>query len=208
MKKSLRIALAGNPNAGKSTIFNALTGDDQHVGNWPGKTVEVKTGYFQIDDLKVEITDLPGTYSLSSFSPEEEIARNFLIQEKPDLVINVVDASNLERNLYLTLQVLETHVPTLILLNMNDVAERRGLTLNTKLLSEKLGGVEIIQMTANKNFSGDELKRKIIATAGTQNDLHLEYPKPITEIIDQLVPVIRQEAGLKIYDPTHLAVHF
>ncbi|MBT3240302.1 MAG: ferrous iron transport protein B [Chloroflexi bacterium] len=206
MKKSLRIALAGNPNAGKSTIFNALTGDDQHVGNWPGKTVEVKTGYFQIDDLKVEITDLPGTYSLSSFSPEEEIARNFLIQEKPDLVINVVDASNLERNLYLTLQVLETHVPTLILLNMNDVAERRGLTLNTKLLSEKLGGVEIIQMTANKNFSGDELKRKIIATAGTQNDLHLEYPKPITEIIDQLVPVIRQEAGLKIYDPTHLAV--
>ncbi len=206
MKKSLKIALAGNPNAGKSTIFNALTGDNQHVGNWPGKTVEVKTGKFEIEDQTVNITDLPGTYSLSSFSPEEEIARDFLVKDKPDLVINVVDAANLERNLYLTLQILETGVPTLILLNMVDVAERRGLRINTNLLSEKLGGVDIIQTTANKKFGMDELMKEIIANAGIQNNFQIEYPNSIREIIDALLPLIDREPSLRLYDPTHLAI--
>ena len=99
--KTLRVALAGNPNAGKSTIFNALTGARQHVGNWPGKTVEKKEGKFRYGDYEIELVDLPGTYSLTAYSPEEMIARDYIINEKPDLVVTVIDAANLERNLYL-----------------------------------------------------------------------------------------------------------
>ena len=127
----LQVALAGNPNAGKTTIFNALTGAHQHVGNWPGKTVERKTGYFHYRDYEIELVDLPGTYSLSAYSPEEVIARNFIINESPDLVIIVIDAANLERNLYLAVQVLELEVPALIVLNMLDMAQARGFQIDT-----------------------------------------------------------------------------
>ena len=112
--KQLRVALAGNPNAGKSTIFNALTGSRQHVGNWPGKTVEKKEGSFKHGETEIEVVDLPGTYSLTAFSPEEVIARNYIINEEPDMVVTVVDAANLERNLYLTVQVLELGVPVVV----------------------------------------------------------------------------------------------
>jgi ferrous iron transport protein B len=120
------VALAGNPNTGTSTVFNALTGSHQHVGNWPGKTVERKVGTWRHDGLRVEVVDLPGTYSLSAFSMEEEIARDHIVDAGPDLVIVVVDAANLERNLYLVVQILEMEVPVVVALNMTDVAEARG----------------------------------------------------------------------------------
>jgi ferrous iron transport protein B len=138
MTAHITIALAGNPNTGKSTIFNALTGSRQHVGNWPGKTVEKKEGKFRRGDCEIEIVDLPGTYSLSAFSPEEVIARDYILNEKPSLVITVVDAANLERNLYLTLQVLELGVPVVVALNMNDVAASRGIKIDLELISRAL----------------------------------------------------------------------
>jgi ferrous iron transport protein B len=137
--RSLRVALAGNPNAGKSTLFNALTGSRQHVGNWPGKTVEKKTGLYVAGDLTLEITDLPGAYSLSAFSLEETITRDFLLQEHPDAVIAVVDATNLERHLYLVAQLLELEIPLVIILNMMDVADKRGLHIDQAALSAALG---------------------------------------------------------------------
>jgi len=132
------IALAGNPNAGKSTIFNALTGARQHVGNWPGKTVEKKSGLFRYKDVEIEIVDLPGAYSLSAFSPEEVISRDFLLEAQPDLVVTVLDAANLERNLYLAVQILELGVSAVVVLNMADVAESQGLTIDDERLSQAL----------------------------------------------------------------------
>jgi ferrous iron transport protein B len=160
--KSLHIALAGNPNAGKTTVFNALTGENQHTGNWPGKTVERKAGFFNLNGLKVEIVDLPGTYSLSSYSPEEEIARDYIVLNKPDIVVNVVDASNLERNLYLTVQILETGAPLILLLNMRDLAERHGCNINADKLSKLLDGIPVIQTVANKGGGLEKLKDVLI----------------------------------------------
>jgi ferrous iron transport protein B len=143
------IALAGNPNCGKSTIFNALTGSRQHVGNWPGKTVEKKEGSFKAGDLEINIVDLPGTYSLTAFSLEEIIARDFLIEEHPDVVVAVLDASNLERNLYLAVQVLELGVPMIVALNMGDLAAARGIKIDTAKLSQALQS-PVVPMTASR----------------------------------------------------------
>src|SRR5690606_7439780 len=130
----LTIALAGNPNAGKTTIFNVLTGLHQHTGNWPGKTVERKDGEVNLNGLKINVVDLPGTYSLTAYSPEEIIARDFIIEEKPDAVINVVDATNLERNLYLTVQLLELDVPVVMALNMADDLQKDGAKIDLNYL--------------------------------------------------------------------------
>src|SRR5512134_1898345 len=127
----LTIALAGNPNAGKSTIFNALTGLHQHTGNWPGKTVEKKEGLIEYGQMKINIVDLPGTYSLTAYSPEE----------RPDVVINVVDATNLERNLYLTVQILELDVPVVLALNMADDLRKEGARIDLEQLSSLLGNI-------------------------------------------------------------------
>ena len=156
--KTIKFALAGNPNAGKSTIFNALTGGNQHVGNWPGKTVEKKTGKLSLAGKTVELIDLPGVYSLSSYSPEEEVTRDFIMQEAPDLVINVIDASNLERNLYLTVQIQETGVPMILVLNMTDVAHKNGLFVNLKKFSEELGDIPVFEVVANRGEGLQELK--------------------------------------------------
>ncbi|MCD4673093.1 MAG: 50S ribosome-binding GTPase [Anaerolineaceae bacterium] len=160
MTNDFRIALAGNPNCGKTTIFNQLTGAHQHVGNWPGKTVEQKSGFIKFDDLQVEIIDLPGTYSLNAYSMEEIIARDFLLEEDPDLVISVVDAANLERNLYLTVQILELGVPVLIALNMADVAKHRGIITNIDKLSQALRS-PVICTTAREGKGVDDLIAKI-----------------------------------------------
>jgi len=159
------IALAGNPNAGKSTVFNALTGSKQHVGNWPGKTVEKKEGTFSVDGMEFRLVDLPGTYSLSAFSPEEKIARDYIVQKKPALVINVVDAANLERNLYLTTQILETGAPILIVLNMIDTAKSHGIQIDSALMSKLLGDIPIVTMIARQEEGIDVLKATIVACA-------------------------------------------
>jgi len=156
------IALAGNPNVGKSTVFNALTGSRQHVGNWPGKTVEKKEGIFKHNGTEINIVDLPGTYSLSSYSIEEQIARDFIVKEKPRVVVNVVDAANLERNLYLTAQILETGMPLILVLNMNDQARSRGLKVDARKLSELLDGTPVIPMTARRGQGLEELKQAIL----------------------------------------------
>lgn len=150
MKDLYTIALAGNPNAGKTTIFNALTGLRQHVGNWPGKTVEKKEGSFRHQGSTFRVVDLPGTYSLNAFSPEEVIARDFILHEHPDLVVNVVDAGNLERNLYLTVQLLELGAPLLIVLNQMDMARTAGIHIDREKLSTLLGRLPILETVGNR----------------------------------------------------------
>ena len=157
----LHIAIAGNPNAGKSTIFNALTGSRQHVGNWPGKTVEKKEGTFQSGGLEVSVVDLPGTYSLNALSPEEIIARDYILNAKPHLVLTVMDAANLERNLYLAVQVLELGVPVLVMLNMVDVAQSRGIEIDVERLSQALRS-PVICTVASKGVGIDDLKTAIV----------------------------------------------
>ncbi|MDM8523898.1 ferrous iron transport protein B [Desulfococcaceae bacterium HSG8] len=150
------IALGGNPNSGKTTLFNELTGARQHVGNYPGVTVEKKEGTYIHDGHEIHIVDLPGTYSLTAYSVEEVVARDFLVNEKPEVIINIVDSSNLERNLYLTLQFLERGIPTCIALNMIDVAKSRGIEINEKKLSELLG-VPVVPIIARSGYGKHEL---------------------------------------------------
>ncbi|MBN1266981.1 MAG: 50S ribosome-binding GTPase [Anaerolineales bacterium] len=162
MPLSSTIALAGNPNAGKSTIFNALTGSRQHVGNWPGKTVEKKEGTWTYQGRNYRVVDLPGTYSLTAFSLEEVIARDFIIHEKPDLVVLVIDSANLERNLYLTVQVLEIGVRAVAALNMSDQAAVRGMNIQKDKLEEVLS-IPVVATTASKGHGLEELKAAIAA---------------------------------------------
>lgn len=159
----IKFALIGNQNSGKTTLFNALTGSNAQVGNWPGVTVEKKEGIYHyknnetgVENLKVTVVDLPGIYSLSPYSPEEIVSRNFLIDEHPDVCINIVDATNLERNLYLTTQVLEIDVPVVVALNMIDAAYKKGIEIDTEKLS-KLLGVPVIAISALRNTNIDEL---------------------------------------------------
>lgn len=152
---SIRLALAGNPNCGKTTMFNDLTGATQYVGNWPGVTVEKKEGRYKADK-EVYITDLPGIYSLSPYTLEEVITRDYLVGEKPDAILNLVDASNIERNLYLTTQLLEMGIPVVVALNMMDIVQKRGDTIDTAKLSAKLG-VPVVETTALKGKGTKEL---------------------------------------------------
>ena len=134
---AIRIALAGNPNCGKTTMFNALTGANQYVGNWPGVTVEKKEGKLKSKTVKEEVvvTDLPGIYSLSPYTLEEVVSRDYLLKENPDVIVDLVDATNIERNLYLTTQLIETGVPVVIALNMADLLEKRGIKIDVARLS-------------------------------------------------------------------------
>ena len=153
-----RFALAGNPNCGKTTLFNSLTGSSAHVGNWPGVTVEKKDGTYKKLEEPISIIDLPGIYSLSPYTSEEVIARNYIIDEKPDCVINIVDATNLERNLYLTTQLLEIDVPMVVAINMMDILNKNGDILDLSILEEKLG-VPCVEVSALKEDNLDELMK-------------------------------------------------
>jgi len=168
MAQEFTIALAGNPNSGKSTVFNALTGARQHVGNWPGKTVEKKEGTCKRDGYEIQVVDLPGTYSLTAYSLEEVIARDYIIEDKPDVVIGVVDAANLERNLYLAIQILELGAPLVLALNMSDVADSRGLRIDMEMLSRGLNGTPVVRTIASKGKGIDELLGAAIQVAGVQ----------------------------------------
>jgi ferrous iron transport protein B len=162
MTQPFRVALAGNPNVGKSTIFNALTGARQHVGNWPGKTVERAAGYLRGETTDIELVDLPGAYSLSAYSPEELIARDYLVRERPHLVVNVVDAANLERNLYLTVQILETGAPLLVALTMTDLAAQRGMRVDGGALSAGLGGAPVVACVAHRGEGIAALREAVV----------------------------------------------
>ena len=194
------IALVGNPNSGKTTVFNALTGSNQHVGNWPGVTVERKEGNFKYKDTEYTVVDLPGTYSLGAYSEDEIVARDYILKGNPDVVVNVVDATNIERNLYLTTQLMGMGVDVVIALNMMDEAKQKQIEIDIELLSKKLG-ISIIPTIASKssgldnliekaidliaknesthtNFSyGEELEKEISEVERTLSGIDLEYPK-------------------------------
>ena len=157
----IQVALAGNPNCGKTSIFNNMTGSRQHVGNYAGVTVEKKVGETKIDGHDIEIIDLPGTYSLTARSLDELAARNVIINEDPELIANVVDASNLERNLYLTAQLIELEQPLLLVLNMVDVAKEMGLKFNNKKL-EELTGSTVVETIGRVNKGTEDALRGIV----------------------------------------------
>ena len=159
----IRIALAGNPNSGKTTLFNSLTGSNQYVGNWPGVTVEKKEGKLKIDK-EVTLMDLPGIYSLSPYTLEEVVARNYLINERPDAILNIVDGTNLERNLYLTTQLTELGIPVVIAINMMDIIKKNGDKINTKQLSEELG-CKIVEISALKGHAIEDAAQAAIGAA-------------------------------------------
>ena len=162
----LRFALVGNPNAGKTTLFNALTGSTAHVGNWPGVTVDKREGTYKKSDELVDIVDLPGIYSLSPYTPEEVIARNFILDERPDCIINIVDATNLERNLYLTTQLMELDVPMVVALNMTDVLDKNGDRIDVKALEKRIG-LPVVEISALRGNNVDDLMDRALETIKT-----------------------------------------
>lgn len=163
-QKPLVVAVAGNPNAGKSTLINAIAGSRLQVGNWPGVTVEKKEAKFEVDGRSIRLVDLPGCYSLSPYSQEEIITRDYLVMEKPDLIINVVDATNLERNLYLTTQLLELGIPMIMALNIFDEAEAKGYKINTELMKETLG-IRVIPTSAVKKSGLEQLLKAVVSSS-------------------------------------------
>jgi ferrous iron transport protein B len=197
INKTIRVALAGQPNVGKSTIFNLLTGLNQHVGNWPGKTVEQKTGAFAYDDAMFEITDLPGTYSLTANSAEEVIARDFIIEQRPDVVVAIIGAATLERNLYLVAELLPLPSPVVIGLNMMDIAEQEGIHIEPHVLEAALS-VRVIPMTATRNKGVQELVDEVYKLALGETAYqpvlpeirsdHIELLRQIADLIDGHVP--------------------
>lgn len=200
MSKKIVVALAGNPNAGKTTLFNALTGARQHVGNWPGVTVEKKEGMLRHADREVHVVDLPGTYSLTAYSIEEIVARNFIVDEAPDVVIDVVDASNLERNLYLAVQLMEMGAKVVMALNMIDVARGRHITIDVKKLSALLG-LPIVATNGKKRVGIDELLDEALSKAEAPNGggppRWVNYGTEIEEELSRVEQALnRAKAGL------------
>jgi len=189
----MTIALAGNPNSGKTTLFNALTGARQHVGNYPGVTVEKKEGRWVSGAREFHVVDLPGTYSLSAYSLEEVVARDFIVNEKPAMIVNIVDASNLERNLYLTLQFMEMGANVCIALNMMDVAKKRGITIDTDKLAS-LTGLPVVPMVARTGKGRDQLLRTVAAHAGSRPEpLKISYGRDIDAVLDDMETRIRSD---------------
>ena len=186
----VRIALAGNPNCGKTTMFNSMTGANQYVGNWPGVTVEKKEGKYT-RDKSITITDLPGVYSLSPYSPEEVVTRDYLLEGSPDVVINLVDATNLERNLYLTTQIVDLGVPVVVALNMMDLVEKNGDKIDVAALSEQLG-CPVVPTSALKSRGLDELIKKAgeVAKAGTLAAPKMRFDAAVEEAVGKVIDVV------------------
>ena len=181
-----RFALAGNPNSGKTTLFNKLTGSTAHVGNWPGVTVEKKTGIYKKLAEPIEVVDLPGIYSLSPYTNEEVVSRNYIIDEKPDVLINIIDATNLERNLYLTTQLLEINVPIVVALNMNDIVRKKGDYLDEKSLEKRLG-IPVVTISALKGEGLDELMVRALEIANKPREgISVIENKPLMHLIQDV----------------------
>lgn len=195
--KTIKVAVAGNPNSGKSTLINAIAGTTLQVGNWPGVTVEKKTATLKIDDLTINLVDLPGTYSLSPYTEEERIARDFLVKEKPDLIIDVVDSTNLERNLYLTVQLLELGIPVVMALNIYDEAKKKGYEIDIEKL-EKLLGIRVIPTIATKREGIGELLKTVKEMALEES---LSAPKKLNygEDVGNSLEIIKE--ALKVTNP-------
>jgi len=204
-EKRLRIALAGNTNVGKSVIFNYLTGLHQHIGNWPGKTVEKAEGTLHFKGYTIDVIDLPGIYSLSTYSIEEQISREYIVVEKPDVVINVVDASVLERNLYFTLQLMELGVPLVLALNQVDIAKRKGIEIDVEKL-EKLLGIPVVPTVAIKGVGISKLLERVIEVAERK-----ETPKTVIkfgkEVEERIARLVRMLEGVHHrYPPRYVAI--
>jgi len=192
------VALIGNPNVGKSVVFNNMVpGARQHVGNWPGKTVDKKTGRFSHGGIEIDVVDLPGTYSLTARAVDELIARNFIVEEKPDVVVNIVDASNLERNLYLTLLLFELNTSVVVALNMMDIAEEKGYEIDVENLSERLG-VPVVPIVATKKQGMDRLKDAILEAVKRKGvtETKITYGVKIEKLVDSIIRIIHKDTDL------------
>ena len=198
---SIKIALAGNPNSGKTTLFNGLTGSNQFVGNWPGVTVEKKEGKLK-GHKDVVIMDLPGIYSLSPYTLEEVVARNYLITERPDVILNIVDGTNLERNLYLSTQLMELGIPVVMAINMMDIVEKNGDHIDVKQLSKDLG-CEIVEISALKGTGIMKAAEKAISVASrnTSAPVHKFAPEieNVLEDIENMLDVSIPEEQKRFY---------
>ena len=199
----MKFALAGNPNCGKTTLFNLLTGSTAYVGNWPGVTVDKREGTYKRGAEPVDIVDLPGIYSLSPYTPEEVISRNFILDEKPDCVINIVDATNLERNLYLTTQLMEIDVPVIIALNMMDAVEKQGDQIDAKELEEKIG-LPVVAISALKGAGIKELMdRAISISKEPRKGVTVLHDSPLAHLVRDVSIALK---GAKVYAPLFHAV--
>jgi len=208
VKKQITIALAGNPNSGKSTVFNNLTGARQHVGNWPGVTVEKKEGSCKYKGYSIKVVDLPGVYSLTAYSLDEVIARDFVIDGKPDVVVDVVDASNLERNLYLAVQLLEMKANLVVALNMMDVAESREYGINVNELSRLLGA-PVVPMVAARDQGTQELLDTIVdLVEGCRevSGIRMQYGHDVEAEISKLERLLADNSLAGDYSPRWLAI--
>ncbi len=193
---ALKIALAGNPNCGKTTLFNTLTGSTQYVGNWPGVTVEKKEGKLK-GHKDVIIQDLPGIYSLSPYSMEEVVSRNYLVDEKPDAILNIIDGTNIERNLYLTTQLLEIGIPTVIAVNMMDLVRKNGDTIDLKALGKALG-CEIVEMSALRGEGAKEAAEKVLEVANNQKGRDVYTPHVYTGAVEHALAHIEESIEGKV----------
>jgi len=194
--RAVTVALAGNPNSGKTTIFNNLTGARQHVANYPGVTVEKKEGWVRHGGRELHVVDLPGTYSLTAYTLEERVARSFVIDERPDVVVDVLDASNLERNLYLATQFMELGVPVVLALNMSDQAEAQGYAIDAALLSTLLG-VRIVRTVGHRGRGIDELRDAIFAAADADDvPKPVQYGNEVERELAAIVPIVEAEPSL------------
>lgn len=206
--KKIVVALVGNPNSGKTTIFNNLTGARQHVGNWPGVTVEKKEGSCTHRSHDIAVVDLPGVYSLTAYSPDEIVARNFIIESKPDVVVDIIDASNLERNLYLAVQLMEMEVPLILVLNMMDEAESKKYHIDVKALSQEIG-LPVIPAVANRNKGMDDLLEEIVkisASTSVAEGVKIEYGREVENELDKLQKAISESSLTGKYSPRWLAI--
>jgi ferrous iron transport protein B len=196
--KDIRILLAGNPNVGKTTLFNNLCGVHQHTGNYPGVTVEIKEGRRQINDHSIIVSDLPGTYSLSAFTPDEQVARDALLTSNPDAIVQIIDATNIERNLFLTTQLMEIGKPMVIALNICDLADEQGISIDAECLERNLK-VLVVRIVARKGEGIDALVQAIICVAESKTKCRhreIDYPHSVSAHITEIGKYLSNQVSL------------